>query len=359
MRSRFPSSRRDVSLALLTALVLSIGTTATAAAARKPKPTPPPPSPTVTVAVNPSGMVEPNGQYVSVDVTVTCPIGWTWDYGRLYVLRGDQGGAGTFTASCTGTAQVARARVVNGMGFELGDWTATAYVGIQKSGQNATATSTRTVRLEPTVTARIADQGQLTGSSGTGVQIAVDVACTEGATGVNSGLTVSQNGTAQGSATFTPICDGTAHTFVLSITASRGTFHTGSAMADAFPITDWNGQGFYGFDSRTVTLLESSAGDTTPPSTPGGLNANVFGDGETWLDWAASTDNATASGLIVYEVFLNGTFDQGIGGGETRAILYAELGIVNTIEVVAIDGAGNRSAPATVTVDCSHTWGCQ
>jgi hypothetical protein len=60
----------------------------------------------------------------------------------------------------------------------------------------------------------------------------------------------------------------------------------------------------------------------------------------------------------VYEVRLNGRFDQGIGGGQTQAILYADLGVVNTIEVFAIDGAGNRSAPASVTVDCTPG-GCQ
>jgi hypothetical protein len=239
------------------------------------------------------------------------------------------------------------------MGFDLGNWTATAYVGIARSGQQATATSSRTIRLEPTVTARVADEGQLIGSTGSGVKIAIDVACTEGATGVTSGLTVSQNGTAQGAANFTPICDGTAHTFVLSITASRGTFHTGSAMADAFPITDWNGQGFYGFDSRTITLLESSTGDTTPPTTPAGLSAMMFGtgDGETHLTWAASSDNATPSSRLVYEVFLNGQFDQAIGSGGTKAILYVELNTLNTLEVVAVDGAGNRSAPASVSVD--------
>lgn len=81
-----------------------------------------------------------------------------------------------------------------------------------------------------------------------------------------------------------------------------------------------------------------------------------MGDEETWLDWNASTDNATPSGLIVYEVRLNGQFDQGIGGGYTNAILYANQGEPNTIEVIAIDGVGNRSAPATVTVDCTQGW---
>lgn len=68
--------------------------------------------------------------------------------------------------------------------------------------------------------------------------------------------------------------------------------------------------------------------------------------------------SVTPAGLIVYEVFLNGQFDQGIGGGYTQAILYAELGRVNEIDVIAVDGAGNRSAPASATVDCS-SGGCQ
>ena len=108
----------------------------------------------------------------------------------------------------------------------------------------------------------------------------------------------------------------------------------------------------------SITLLESSTGDTTPPTPPNGLSANVFGDGETWLSWSASSDNATPTGLIVYEVYLNGRFDQPIGGGYTQAILYADLGVVSTIEVIAVDGAGNKSDPATVTVDCSQGW-CQ
>jgi hypothetical protein len=113
----------------------------------------------------------------------------------------------------------------------------------------------------------------------------------------------------------------------------------------------WNGETFSGADNRAITLLESSTGDTTPPTTPAGLWANSFGDAEIWLSWGASSDNATPTGLIVYEVFLNGRFDQAIGGGYTQAILYGDIGVLNTIEVFAVDGAGNRSAPASVTVD--------
>jgi hypothetical protein len=242
--------------------------------------------------------------------------------------------------------------VVNGNRFQLGDWTATAYVGIVRSGQQATATSTRTISLEPGVTARIADQGQLTGTSGGGVSIAVAVACPIGATGEESSVTVSQ-GTVRGQAVFTPICDRFTHTVVLSIAATQGTFETGSADAAASVAVGWDGGTFSGADDRAITLLESSTGDTTAPSTPTGLNAQTFGtgDGETELRWAASTDNATPSGLLVYEVYLNGSFDQAIGSGLTKATLYSEVGVLNTIEVVAVDGAGNRSAPASVTVD--------
>jgi hypothetical protein len=286
-----------------------------------------------------------------VDVTVTCPVGWTWTRGSLYVRQVEPGGAGSFSASCTGTPQVARARVVNGNKWTLGNATATAFVTIARNGQEATASSQRTISLQPGVTARIADQGQLTGTSGGGVAIAVAVACPTGATGQGSSISVAQGDTAQGAGTFTPVCDGTTRTFVVSIATSTGPFHTGNATGEASATVAWNGQGFDGLDSRAITLLESSTGDGTPPTTPTGLWANTFGDTEVWLEWGASSDNATPTGLILYEVYLNGRFDQPICCGGTRAILYADAGVLNTIEVYAVDGAGNRSAPASVTVD--------
>jgi chitinase len=349
--SRFSSVR----VAAILAVMLVMGSAGAVAAKRPPSPTPPPPppstSPTINVAIAPSGTLEPNMEYATVDVTVTCTEGWTWSYGYLNVLQGDRGGGGTFTVPCTGTAQVARSRVVNGNRFTLGNWTASAHVGISRNGQQVTATSTRSIRLEPGVTAQVANQGQLTGTSGGGVRLAVAVACPIGATGQESYVTVSQNGTALARAFFTPTCDRQTHTLVLSLPASQGTFHTGSAVGDASVTVTWNGEAFFGVDNRAITLLESSTGDTTPPTTPASLSAMTFGDTETWLSWGASTDNATPTGLIVYEVYLNGTFDQAIGGGYTQAILYVEANRLNTIEVFAVDGAGNRSAPATTTVD--------
>jgi hypothetical protein len=352
MRSPMSSRSSSATIAMILAMVLLASTAAVAGAKRPTKPPPSPePAPTVSIQIAATATLEPSRQYANADVTVTCPLGWAWTRGSLYIKQADPGGTGSFTTSCTGAPQVSQARVVNGNKWTLGDASATAYVTITRNGQEATTSATRTLRLVPGVTARIADQGQLTGTTGGGVAIAVAAACPSGATGQPSSVTVSQDGTAQGSSSFTPICDGTAHTFVVPITAAQGTFHTGAASAAASVAVAWTGETFIGADSRAVTILESSTGDTTAPSTPTGLSASTFGDTETWLSWGASSDNATPTGLIVYEVFLNGRFDQPIGGGYTEAILYSDAGVLNTIEVFAVDGAGNRSAPATVTVD--------
>ena len=360
--SRAPRIR---GVAVLVAMGLILASTAAVDAKRPPKP-PPSPTPTPTepagsaptIEIAPTATVEPDQVYANLDVTVTCAVGSTFTSGWTYILQNDRGGSGTFTSTCTGTPQVARSRVVNGNRFTLGNWTARAFLRVTRNGQTTQVDASRTITLVPGVTARIADQGQLTGTAGGGVSIAIATACPSGATGQSSSVTVTQ-GAVSGSASFTPICDRQTRTAVLAIPASGGAFHTGSPNASALVSVGFNGGSFSGSDSRTVTILESSSGDTTPPSTPPNLSANVFSDGETWLDWNASTDNATPSGLIVYEVFLNGRFDQPIGGGYTQAILYADLGVVNTIEVVAVDGAGNRSAPASVTVDCSFGFGCQ
>jgi hypothetical protein len=65
-----------------------------------------------------------------------------------------------------------------------------------------------------------------------------------------------------------------------------------------------------------------------------------------------STDNVTRQELIRYYLYLNGTFDGAtIDPYPHQFSMYLTLGIVNTIEVYAVDEAGNRSAPATMTID--------
>ena len=105
--------------------------------------------------------------------------------------------------------------------------------------------------------------------------------------------------------------------------------------------------------SNTVTATTSAVdpNDTTPPTMPGNLNTGgmVFQDGETWLFWIASTDNNTPASRIVYRVLVNGVLDHTLLG-YTRSILYVPVAQTSRIDVVAVDEAGNQSAPATIFV---------
>ena len=218
MRSLLSPRVTTVRLAAIVAMVLIIASTTTVAGKPrppKPPPTPPPttappapPSGSVTIAIAASGILEPSRQYANVDVTVTCPTGWTWVRGGLNIRQSEPGGSGTFSASCTGTPQTVRSRVVNGNKWTLGNATAQAFVTIARNGQEVQGSSQRSIRLEPGVTARVANQGQLIDAGGAGARIAVAVACPSGATGQPSSVTLSQGGT-QGSGSFTPVCDGT------------------------------------------------------------------------------------------------------------------------------------------------------
>ena len=100
----------------------------------------------------------------------------------------------------------------------------------------------------------------------------------------------------------------------------------------------------------TVTTAAVSAVDTEPPSSARDLYGWDAGDGarEINLFWTESFDNQTPQASIAYEVYLNGTLDHTTSGD--RAILYATQGGHNTFTVIAVDDAGNRSEPASITI---------
>ncbi len=103
-------------------------------------------------------------------------------------------------------------------------------------------------------------------------------------------------------------------------------------------------------DTLTVTTEAADQTDTTPPTTPGNLTDNgmSFPDGETWLFWQQSTDNVDPQTVIRYDVYANGVLDHSlIGAGST--ILYGNPNSSNTYMVIAVDSAGNQSAPASIT----------
>jgi chitodextrinase len=106
-------------------------------------------------------------------------------------------------------------------------------------------------------------------------------------------------------------------------------------------------------DAFAVTTPAADATDHTAPSTPPGFTGGVIdGATEAMVSFGNSQDNVTASAHIGYYVYLNGVFDGAtIDPYAHQFTVYLTMGIVNTIEVYAVDEAGNRSAPATMTID--------
>lgn len=130
--------------------------------------------------------------------------------------------------------------------------------------------------------------------------------------------------------TFYNVSPGTTHIYTVQARDGRGVF---SAHSNAVK----------------VTTPQPDPTDHTPPSAPTNLGEMHFGDGEFWLSWAESTDNVTSQDFIMYHVFVNGEFSDMVVGTGARSINYGNFGELNTVKVIAIDEAGNASAPATLT----------
>ncbi len=97
----------------------------------------------------------------------------------------------------------------------------------------------------------------------------------------------------------------------------------------------------------TVTTSAVSATDTEPPSAPGCCWGGDVGGMELNIFWGHSFDNQTAQASIMYEIYLNGVLDHATTGD--RAVVYVTQTGDNTITLIAVDGAGNRSAPVSAT----------
>jgi chitodextrinase len=106
-------------------------------------------------------------------------------------------------------------------------------------------------------------------------------------------------------------------------------------------------------DPFAVTTPAANAGDSQPPTTPPGFWGDVIdGATEAMVFFGASVDNVTPPEHIRYYLYLNGQFDGAtVDPYPHQFSMYLTLGIVNRIEVYAVDEAGNRSVPATITID--------
>ncbi len=106
-------------------------------------------------------------------------------------------------------------------------------------------------------------------------------------------------------------------------------------------------------DPFVVTTPAADADDHEPPTIPPGFGGGIIdGATEAMVSWGHSQDNVTAPEHIRYYGYLNGQLDGAtVDPYPHQFTMYLTLGIVNTIEVYAVDEAGNRSAAATMTID--------
>jgi hypothetical protein len=96
-----------------------------------------------------------------------------------------------------------------------------------------------------------------------------------------------------------------------------------------------------------IHTLDDALRDCPLRTSPGNLHGWDAGAGarEINLFWTQSVDNQTPQASIVYKVYQNGVLDHTITGAG-RTILYANQAGENTFTVIAVDEAGNKSAPA-------------
>lgn len=110
----------------------------------------------------------------------------------------------------------------------------------------------------------------------------------------------------------------------------------------------------------TVTVTTAPSADVTAPTSPVLLRAASGGTGscpeEIWAGWTTATDDGPAA-EIDYEFRINGVVNE-LAASSTETIAYTEVAGANTVTVVAVDRAGNASAPSNaVTADVGG--GCQ
>ena len=89
----------------------------------------------------------------------------------------------------------------------------------------------------------------------------------------------------------------------------------------------------------TATLLT----DTTPPAKPV-VSAADAGPTHVDLEWSYAGDDTSPR----FDIYVNGQLRHGQVAGTAKRIVFLS---VNTIEVYAVDEAGNRSSAARMTID--------
>jgi hypothetical protein len=205
------------------------------------------PSPAPTVDIHSAAVLFPDGESMSLQVLASCPERWTVIEAVVTVRQTQGSGQASFPLTCIGSVRPFGVTVPATTGsFGLGEAQATASV-IIKRGKTQRATDAQLLQVDPGVLVELAESARLE-SGGTALVLGVTVACPAGTTGLLSGLNVSQSGLVSGNGTYTPLCDGTRHTFPVRVEASSGAYQPGIAQALTFANVEFGGMVVVGVD---------------------------------------------------------------------------------------------------------------
>lgn len=189
----------------------------------------------------------PDGSSMIVQVLASCPERWTVVQAVMRVSQPGAFGEAPFPLTCVGYLRSFLITVpVQDGTFGLGDVVVSASVVVQR-GKTARADDSRVVPAHPLVLVELADFARLE-SGNAAVVLDVAVTCHPEATGLESRLVVSQGGTL-GVGLYTPVCDGTRHTFGVRVEPPEGVYNPAFvAQALTFANTVVAGQVVYGID---------------------------------------------------------------------------------------------------------------
>ena len=191
--------------------------------------------------------MSPDGRTIGVTVLASCPERWTVVEATVTVSQPSGSGQASFPLTCIMSMRSFSIAVPATTGsFQLGEAQVSATVVI-KRGKTARADDSEVLRADPTVLVELASSGQRV-DDGRAVVLDVTVACPAGTAGQQSSLVVSQSPVIIGSSTYTPICDGSRHTFTVRVEADSNLYQPGIAQALTFAQIEWQGEVFYGID---------------------------------------------------------------------------------------------------------------
>ena len=200
-----------------------------------------------TVDIHSAAGLAPDGRSINVNVLASCPERWTVVQAVVRVSQPSGSGQASFPLTCIKSVRSFWISVPASIGsFQLGSAQVTASVVIQR-GNTARADDSQIVTVDPTVLVELGESAHIL-DGGAAVLLDVTVACPVGTTGRESGLVVSQAGRVMGTGRYTPICDGSRHTFTVRVQASQGVYEPGIAQALTFADVEFGGQVFSGVD---------------------------------------------------------------------------------------------------------------